>query len=135
MDRFERTASGCRGTIPRSSGTTIGPGGRFATFGVMRTGSPNADLAMGITRTAPEGSRVTTYRVDLSLHARGGNATEPNAEDCAGEVAYRLNVSVDYREEMRVAVYGDGDASACAGTDCGPIMVDERPRWWANAST
>lgn len=73
VDRFERTASGCRGTVTPAVGTTVGTGGRFASFGVMDTDSPDADLAMGITRTSPDGARVTTYRVDLSSHTASGS--------------------------------------------------------------
>jgi hypothetical protein len=71
---------------------------------------------------------VTTYRVDLTSHAPDGNAT------CAGEVAYRLNVTVDFQEAVRVAVYEDGQATACGGADCSEVMRDERRRWWANGS-
>jgi hypothetical protein len=129
VERFERTASGCRGTIDPSGGTTVGPGGRFASSGVMDTASPDAALAMEVTRTSPEGSRVTTYRIDLSSHVPGnGTGT------CPGEVAYRLNVTVDYREAMRVAVYEEGEAASCGGTGCSAVMADERPRWWANGT-
>ena len=134
VEQFERTAAGCRGTIHPSGGTTVGPGGRFGSFGVMATDSPDANLAMEITRTSPDGARVTTYRVDLSSHAPGGNTTDTGVEDCAGEVAYRLNLTVDYRETMRVAVYEDGEVASCGGTGCSPIMVDQRPRWWANGT-
>ena len=134
VERFEQTAAGCRGTINPSGGTTVGPGGRFASFGVMETASPDANLATEITRTSPDGARVTTYRVDLSSYAREGNATGAGAEDCAGEVAYRLNLTVDYREAMRVAVYEEGEAASCGGTGCSAVMADERPRWWANGS-
>jgi hypothetical protein len=101
----------------------------------LDTDSPDADLAMEITRTSPDGARVTTYRVDLTSHAPGGNGTGAGTgDDCAGEVAYRLNLTVDYREAMRVAVYEDGEASSCGGTACSPLMADERPRWWANGT-
>jgi hypothetical protein len=95
----------------------------------MDTASPDAALAMEVTRTSPEGSRVTTYRIDLSSHVPGnGTGT------CPGEVAYRLNVTVDYREAMRVAVYEEGEAASCGGTGCSAVMADERPRWWANGT-
>lgn len=130
VERFERTASGCRGTIDPSGGTTVGPGGRFVSSGVMDTGSPDADLAMEITRTSPDGARITTYRVDLASHAQDGdwNGT------CAGEAAYRLNLTVDYREAMRVAVYEEGRAASCGGTGCSAVMADEQRRWWANGT-
>ena len=135
VERFEQTAAGWRGTLNPSGGTTVGPGGRFASFGAMDTDSPDANLAMGITRTSPDDARVTTYRVDLSSHARERERnTTTTEDDCAGEVAYRLNLTVDYREAMRVAVYEDGEVTSCGGTGCSPIMADERPRWWANRS-
>jgi hypothetical protein len=127
VERFEQTTSGCRGTVTSAGGVSIG-GGRFAAFGVTETDSPDADLSMAITRTSPEDARVTTYRVDLTSHAPDGNAT------CAGEVAYRLNVTVDSQEAVRVAVYEDGQVSACRGADCSEVMRDERRRWWANGS-
>jgi hypothetical protein len=132
VERFERTDAGCRSTITPSGGTTVGPGGRFAASGVMDTDSPDSNLAMEITRTSPDGARITTYRVDLSSYAREENATD--TEDCAGEVAYRLNLTVDYRETMRVAVYEKGEVVSCGGTDCSPVMADKRPRWWANGT-
>lgn len=66
VERFEQTASGCRGTVTSAGGATVG-GNRLASFGVMETDSPNAA--------------------------------------CAGEVAYRLNVTVGFRKAMRVSVY------------------------------
>jgi hypothetical protein len=134
IERFERTDAGCRGTVSPAGGTTVGPGGRFASFGVMDTASPNANLAMEITRTTPDGARTTTYRVDLSSHAPPGNGTDAGSEDCAGEVAYRLNLTVDYREAMRVAVYEEDEVVSCGGTGCSAIVADERERWWANGT-
>ncbi len=130
VEQFERTEAGCRGTINPSGGTTVGPGGRFASFGVMDTDSPDANLAMEITRISPDGARVTTYRVDLSSYAADGSGNGT----CAGEVAYRLNLTVDYRETMRVAVYEEGDVASCGGTGCSAIVADERERWWANGT-
>ena len=81
-------------------------------------------------RTSPDGARITTYRVDLASHAQDGdwNGT------CAGEAAYRLNLTVDYREAMRVAVYEEGRAASCGGTGCSAVMADEQRRWWANGT-
>ena len=62
-------------------------------------------------------TEVTTYRVDLSSHAPPGNGTDAGSEDCAGEVAYRLNLTVDYREAMRVAVYEEGEVTSGGGGD------------------
>jgi len=130
VEQFERTASGCRGTIDPSGGTTVGPRGRFVSSGVMDTGSPDAALSMEITRTSPDDARITTYRVDLASYTEDGDGNGT----CAGEAAYRLNLTVDYREAMRVAVYEEGRAVSCGGTGCSAVMADERPRWWANGT-
>jgi hypothetical protein len=103
VERFEQTTTGCRGTITPSGGTTVGPGGRFVSFSVKDADSLGANLATEITRTSPDGARVTTSRVDPFI-ARG----REGRVSCAGAVGYRLNLTLDYRETMRVAVYEEG---------------------------
>lgn len=104
-------------------------------LGVIDTPSPNASLSLEITRTSPDDARVTTYRVDVDTHPRDGTTTGGDTTDpCPGEVAYRLDLTVDYRKAMCVAVYEDGEVTACGGTDCEPFIGDERRRWWANGT-
>lgn len=146
VSSFERLGAGCADEVADYARSHAG-NGTYGKTTFIETRSEDADLSAWVERTSPRGADLSTFRVHVDSHGRGGTN-----ETCRTGVQYRIEVTasggspagiIPDAHGTRILWLENGRVIGCTVSVTSPLRAgcdrftadDRRTQTWANATS